>query len=174
MKRKIVFNREVFYNKTIHLQTRLCNSAHRISYFSLILWVKHLSLSWHICSSDHINELFCETPKHCLTLYCSLEIICYIKPWRSYTTCFSMTPVTFAGVAYFLLEYFSHLNKRTFIVLLLLQSSEMLDCEKAHSTHVPWYCRTNSQVPADWQGNIFPKSHCTLETIITVSQIIPL
>lgn len=89
--RKTGSDRKVIYNKTTSSQARLCDSVPSISYFSLTFWVKtSLCASWHICSSGHINELFCETPKHCLTQYFSLErTIC------SCVTCFSTIPVTF-------------------------------------------------------------------------------
>lgn len=58
---------EVIYNKTISSQARLCDSIPSASYFSLSFWIEaSLHGSWHIWSSGHIKELFCETLKHCL------------------------------------------------------------------------------------------------------------
>lgn len=118
MKRKTGSNRKVIYNKTISSQTRLCDSLPSTSYFSLTFWVKtSLCALWHIGSSGHINELFCEAPKHFLTQCFSLE-----KTICSYTTCFSTISVTFAvGVLS---------PSWTIICLLPLHSSEMLEVNK--------------------------------------------
>lgn len=118
MKRKTVSNRKVIYNKTISSQTRLCDSLPSTSSFSLTFWVKtSLCALWHICSSGHINELFCEALKHFLTQCFSLK-----KTIWSYTTCFHIISVTFAiGVLS---------PSWTIIHLLPLHSSEMLEVNK--------------------------------------------
>lgn len=117
VKRKTGQDRKFIYNKINISQARLCDSTPRICYFSLNFWLKTLCASWHICSSGHITEPFCQTLKHCLSWCFSLEITMFLYNLLFYKTSY-----------FWYWSTSSILNKWT-VTVLLLRSSEMTEGE---------------------------------------------